>query len=73
VKTPTKKELQELAVRALGEGVTVRVKHPRGSKWYMASALADNGIEEVYVWSTTEDRSKRALAAALEALAEVRK
>jgi hypothetical protein len=80
MKTRTKKELQELAVRALGEGATVRValEGTRGNRCYRVQAndrrfeywvdlaLRDGG-------PITKSQAMITLAAALEALAEVRK
>lgn len=86
MKTPTKKELQALAVRALGEGATVRIEPPAGrgfpdeciifgsTAWYAeAGKPYDDSVDGVNIWYRTRSGTLRALAAALTALAEVRK
>lgn len=73
MKPPTKKELQELAVRALGAGATVEVRRFEwrdGPPWE-AVAEATGGAHAEYRDSMS--KAKCALAAALRALAEVRK
>lgn len=78
MKPPTKKELQALAVRALGEGATVEISGPYRTQWmsqrsaaHYASAAHHGPSEEVSVWHRKRSMAKRALAAALTALAEV--
>ena len=75
MKTPTKKELQELAVRALGEGATVRLRNlPELSVVRPAHyAFAETRRYYVGEQGDTPSAAARALAAALAALAEVRK
>lgn len=70
MKTPTKKQLQELSVRALGEGATVDILE-LVPDYFRARAWA--AAEEHRVYRDSYDESAVALAAALEALAEVRK
>ena len=73
MKTPTKSQLTALAVRALGEGATVEVFHyDEGSVW-VGRAQAGDASEDVYSEMRSKARVVRALAAALGALAEVRK
>lgn len=78
MKTPTKKQLQELAVRALGEGARVEITRPGryghatppcwyAEAWNMATPPAVN------LWADSNEAARRGLAAALAALAEVRK
>lgn len=70
-KPPTKKELQALAVRALGEGAGTRVfTTGRGP---CALAWKPRGDEMVRVYDASESTATRALAAALRALAEVKR
>ena len=70
MKTPTKKELQALAVRALGEGAAVEVEPLDDEGLYPAFALAApvRAGASVYVYARPRPAAMRALAAALRAL-----
>lgn len=72
MKTPTKKELQQLAVEALGEGATVQIEE---FQWETPpwQAMAEGHTAAHFENRETEKAAKIALAAALRALAEVRK
>lgn len=69
--TPTKKELEQLAVRALGEGATVEIyRWGTGQPW---EAKAEAKMSAHFEMGATQIAAKLALAAALAALVEVRK
>lgn len=70
MKPPTKRELQRLAVEALGEGATVHVEDHRHSELAWASSRDLSG-NQVSVWNA-RGHGRVALAAALQALAEVK-
>lgn len=74
MKTPTKAELTKLAVQALGEGATVEVHKAifPPARYYAAAKVGVYGDKSI-IWAKTERAAKIALAAALRALAEVRK
>lgn len=73
MKPPTKKELQRLAVEALGEGAVVEVE-TRSPDDHAARAFGGEAWHP-YLGIATDTRheARIALAAALRALAEVRK
>lgn len=74
MKIPTNKELQELAVRALGEGATVELRQNQYGWWGDATEKDKRGeCLRISVHFQYWTEAKIALAAALEALAEVRK
>lgn len=66
----TQKELQALAVRALGEGATVSMFRDREQYELRATRV---GTDEVAIWHSKKSTATRALAAALRALAEVKR
>jgi len=70
----TKRELEALAVRALGEGAEVivkpAVKADVNGRLTYAHAYESTFMAEVIIWARGEDNATRALAAALTALAE---
>ncbi len=72
MKVPTKRELQKLAVEALGEGATVRVEE---FPWETLpwQAMAEGRTAAHFENHETQSVAKRALAAALRALAEVKR
>jgi len=74
MKPPTKRELQKLAVEALGEGATAQSK--RQHRTCLAGATSnrdDTRVSGVYVYGKTVFDVEFALAAALRALAEVKR
>lgn len=74
MKTRTKKELEKLAVEALVEGATVDDHRTTNHLWGLSAQDADRPRgEEVLVYAREQWRAKIALAAALRALAEVRR
>lgn len=66
----TKAELTKLAVHALGEGATVDTKKFRSEHRFRATS-PDN-VESVDVWHRNRQVAMRALAAALQAIADGR-
>lgn len=71
MKTPTKRELKRLAVEALGEGATVEIE--RRSNGFSGIAASHDSADAYLVDRDSAALAAFALAAALRALAEVRK
>ena len=69
MKPPTKKELQALAVRALGEGGVVETDHHGRADYAARAYVAGVGHPYIGIAVNTMGEATRALAAALRALA----